>query len=329
VPFVDRIVQYVVSDASTQWLLFLSGALESSGISKDNWDAVFAAPGRLADDLVARGIRLHSAPGLEVAYLGFNMDDPLLGRNRPLRQALASAFDVERWVRFQKGRVVPASGPLPPGIRGYVERPSQFPYDLGRAAALLAEAGYPGGRDPATGRRLTLTLELGGADPETRETAEVLADFYARVGVVLEPSFNNRPTFFRKLEQRRAQTFILSWVADYPDAENFLQLFYGPNASPGANRANYANATFDRLYERFRELPDNPARAEVCRAMEDVVREECPWVFLHHPVVYGLEQGWVRNVAPHDFPYGMFKYYAVDDVARRRAAGGRKGGGAR
>ena len=315
-PRVDRIVQYVIGDPSTQWLLFLSGALESSGVSKDNWDAVFAADGTLTADIRARGIQLHSAPALDIAYLGFNMDDPVVGRNRALRQAMASAFDGARWVRFQKGRVVPATGPIPPGISGCAPEPARYPFDLARAAELLQTAGYPQGRDPATGRRLALTLELGAADPETRETAEVIADFMGRIGIVVESSFNNRPTFFRKIEQRRAQMFILNWAADYPDAENFLQLFYAPNSSPGANRTNYANPEFDRLYEQLRSMPESAERAELCRRMVALVQEDCPWIFLHHPVVFELQHPWVQNVVPHDFPYGMFKYYAIDAQAR-------------
>ena len=80
--------------------------------------------------------------------------------------------------------------------------------------------------------------------------AEVLASFMEPIGIVLAPSFNNWPSFLKKIEQKRAQLFYLIWLADYPDPENYLQLFYGPSGTPGANRSNYRNAEFDRLYQR-------------------------------------------------------------------------------
>jgi ABC-type transport system substrate-binding protein len=121
----------------------------------------------------------------------------------------------------------------------------------------------------------------------------------------------------KKLEQRRAQVFLLGWVADYPDAENFLQLFYGPNGSPGANHCNYANPEFDRLYERLRVLPEGPGKLALCKQMTDLVIADCPWVFLHHPRTYALQHTWVRNYKVHDFPYGMIKYYAIDTAGRQ------------
>ncbi len=326
VPFIDRIVEYVISDGSTQWLMFLAGELDVSGVSPDNWDAVFTADGRLNEALAKRGVRVHAMPQLNTYYVGFNMDDPVVGGNRALRQALTCAFDAEQWVRFHRGRVVRAVGPIPPGVSGYDPAATgAFPFDLERARERLQEAGYPGGRDPSTGRRLELTLELGAADASTRETAELLGAFFDRIGVALRPSYNNRPAFFSKLEQRRAQMFLLNWVADYPDPQNFLQLFYSPNASPGPNRTNYRDPEYDRLYEAAETLPNGPERLELCRTMVRMVMEDCPWIFLHHPVSYGLSHRRISNYKPHDFPYGMIKYVRVDERPAPVPQGGLRG----
>jgi oligopeptide transport system substrate-binding protein len=313
VPFIDRIVQYVVGDPTTQWLMFLGGRLDMSSISRDNWDAVVTADRGLMGDLSRRGIAMDSAPALDVSYIGINSQDPVLGTNRCLRQAMQSAFDRQQWVRFQNGRVVPAEGPVPPAIRAAEAGANPFPFDLARARELMILAGYPGGRDPRTGRRLELTLELGSGTSDTRETADVLAAFMERIGIVIRPSMNNWPTLLKKIEQKRAQMFLLSWLADYPDPENFLQLFYGPNETPGANRTNYRNARFDEIYEKAARLPDGPGRRALYASMERIVMEDCPWLFLHHSMQFSLRQPWVRNYKPHDFPYGMMKYYSIDD----------------
>lgn len=308
-PFVDRIVQYVVTDPSTRWLMFMSGKLEVTMLTRDNWDAVVTPERKLCKVMSDQGIVMEAVPSLDTAYIGFNMEDPVVGGNRLLRQAMQAAFDRDRWVRFQNGRVTPATGPVPPAMALTDHPESLFPYDVQKARDLLASAGYPGGRDPRTGRRLELTLELGAGDSETREMAEVLASFMEQIGIVLIPSFNNWPAFLKKIEQRRAQIFFLTWMADYPDPENFLQLFYGPNGTPGANRCNYRNEAFDRLYEKAVALPEGPGKRLVYADMERIVKEDCPWLFLHHSMTVILRQPWLENYKPHDFPMGMNKYY--------------------
>ncbi len=318
VPFIDRIVQFVVSDDSTRWLMFLTGEFSTSGISRDNWDAVITESRKLDRKLEEMGIVLAKTPTLSIYYLGFNMDDPVVGGNRKLRQAMTCAFNTEEWIHFYNDRIKRPTGPIPPGVAGYEERPALFPYDLERARRLLAEAGYPGGRDPRTGRRLELTLDLGQAQsPEMRQSTELFADFMTRIGIVIKPSYNNWPTFLGKLERRQVQMYRLGWVADYPDAENFLQLFYGPNSSPGPNHSNYSNPEFDRLYERARVMPDCPERTRLYARMARMIEEDCPWIFTSIPLDYVLRHSWLRNYKPHDFPYGMVKYLRIDAAARR------------
>lgn len=327
-PLLDRVIEYVVADDSTEWLMFLSGQLASSGISRSNFDAVITAQRELTPALQARGIRLYKVPRMFTTYIGFNMTDPVVGasedpaeneRRRKLRQALSHAIDIEKWIEFYNQRMIPATGPIPPGVAGYdPQKPRPYPFDLARARQLLAEAGYPDGRDPATGRRLVLTLEIGTAgDPEARQAVDLLASFFRAIGVELRPSYNNWPEFLKKLERRQAQMFQLGWIIDYPDAENFLQLFYSKNASPGPNHANYSNPEFDRLYERIRTMFDSPERTALYQQMADIVVADAPWIFMTHPLAFGLFQPWLLNFKPHDFPYPNMKFYKVDPARMR------------
>lgn len=307
-PF-DRLVFPVIDDPSTQWLAFLAGELDMQGeIARDAWDMVVNRHGRLRPGLARKGIRLRSMPTLEVAYIGINMEDPLLGASRALRQALNCAFDAPRWERFHQGRVQAADGPVPPGVAGRLETPAPCRFDLARARALLAEAGYPDGRDPATGRRLRLTLDIGRTTPEVRESTELIVAFMERVGIELVPEYHHWPAFLQKVTQRRSQMFRIGWVGDYPDAENFLQLFHGPNASPGPNRSNFRDARFDELYRRAMAADDEDERLRLYGEMQEIVRQECPWIFMHYPRAYTLHHARVQGFQPHDFPYGMEKH---------------------
>jgi ABC-type transport system substrate-binding protein len=250
-------------------------------------------------------------PTLEVAYIGFNMEDPVLGPNKKLRQALNCAFDSTAWELFMNRRVVRADGAVPPGATGYACEPFAYNFDLARARQLLAEAGYPGGRDPKTGRRLALTLDIGQTTQDARESTELLAAFLERTGIELQPQYQTFPAFLRKIAKKETQMFRLGWVGDYPDAENFLQLFYGSNISPGPNRSNYVNPAFDRLYESSCSTTGESARQELYRQMQAILREDCPWLFLHFPRAYSLHPARLQNYQPHDFPYGMEKYLRI------------------
>lgn len=313
-PLIPRIVDSVVGDPSTAWLMFLSGRLDLVDVSRDQWDSIITPEKELRPELVARGIELSKSPQLSVSYTAFNMDDPVVGPNRKLRQALTCAFDSAAWMEFQNGRMMTPTGPVPPGVAGHSDGQPPHAFDLERAKRLLAEAGYPEGRDPATGRRLKLTLELGAADnPETRQAAELMASFMERIGVVLEPSYNNWPAFLQKIERRQAQLFSVTWIGDYPDAQNFLQLFASENASPGPNRANYRSEAFDRLYREMIALPESPEREALCRAAAAVVMEDCPWILTAYPMAFSVRHARLRNHRRHDFPWGMEKYWRVDD----------------
>lgn len=311
-PLAPRIVDVVVGDPSTAWLMFLSGQLDWMDVSRDLWESILTPQWELRPELAALGIVLDQAPQLAVSYTAFNMDDPVVGPNRKLRQALARAFDGEAWREFQNGRIEIPTGPVPPGVAGTLEEPQPFGFDLDQARRLLAEAGYPEGKDPATGRRLTLTLELGQADnPEARQAAELMASFMERIGVVLELSYNNWPAFLQKIERRQAQMFSLTWVGDYPDAQNFLQLFASENVSPGPNRCNYVNPRFDELYRRLLALPPSAEREEICREAARVLLEDCPWIMTGYPVAVSVQQGRLGNRIRHDFPWGVEKYWRV------------------
>lgn len=318
-PFIDRIIDYVVVDPATRWLMFMKGQLDSSDVTRDNWDAVLDEKLNMDEGLREQGITISTGPSLRLGYFAFNMEDPVVGPNRALRQAMTCAFNTAAWIKLYNGRITRPVGPIPMGLAGYDESKNPFPYDLARAEQLMVEAGYAGGHDPSTGRRLQITLELGRADDaELRQSAELFAYFMARIGIQINLSFNNGPAFYEKLERRQAQMFFLSWIGDYPDAENFLQLFYGPNASPGPNRCNYRNLEFDRLYDLIKVMPDGDERTELYKKMASITVEDCPWIFAYQYLNVMLRQPWARNYKMHAFPYGMEKYYRTE---------GRKGSG--
>ena len=306
----DKVRYLVIDDMSTQWLMFLKGELDFLGdVARDNWDCIVGADGRLDASLVAQGVRLHAVPSFDVMHVGFNMKDPVIGGNRKLRQAMNAAFDYPEWEKFYNGRIACCDSPVPPGVAGRLETPFRYSFDLDLAKRLVAGAGYPGGVDPKTGRRLTLSLSIGRASQESREAGELMAAFYAKIGIRLELDFKTWDAFLRAVNDGHVQMFRMGWVGDYPDAQNFLQLFYSKNVSPGPNHSAYANSEFDAEYEAALEASSEDERMSHWRKCQEIVREDCPWVFTHYNKAFSLTRPTVGNFVPTSFPDGVEKWY--------------------
>jgi len=312
-PF-DTVRYLVVDDSSTRWLMFLKGEIDClAEIDRDNWDAVMGGDGRISPALAAKGVKLcGGTPALEMRYIGFNVADPVLS-NKKLRQALSCAFDSKAWTAFYNNAVDESFSPVPPCVDGFLDTPFEYAFNPEKAKQLLAEAGYPGGIDPATGRRLTLTLSIGRATQDSRETGELVASFFDRIGVKLELGFKTWEAFLTSVNRGETQMHMMGWVGDYPDAENFLQLFHTKNMSPGPNHSGYSSAEFDAEYDAAMASASAEERNVRWRRCQEIVREDCPWIYTHVRKNYSLVRDRVKNYIVGDFPYGCERYLRTED----------------
>jgi oligopeptide transport system substrate-binding protein len=320
-PLLDRLVEYDVTEFYTAWQMFLGGQVFNSAINKDYFEKVITPELGLTDTLKKKGIRLYKVPDLATWYIGFNMLDPVIGqstnpaendRHRKLRQALATAIDVEKFIAvITNGRYVPGNTPIPPGVLGHTDKPYLYKFNLARAKQLLAEAGYPNGHD-SQGHPLRLTMIMPGAgSTDARQEADFFAEEMNELGIDFTVQQLTFAEYIRREHDGETQVFYAGWVIDYPDAQNFLQLFYGPNKSPGVNATNYQNPEFDHLYEKVLSMPESPERTALYEKMADIVNADCTWALIGYPLAYGLFQPWFQNYKPHAFPYPNAKYYAV------------------
>jgi len=311
-PLADKIICSNIRQGLSGWLLFLQGNLELSALNKDNSD-LLSGGRQLAPALQKRQISLITNREFEIQYVGFSFSDPRLAGNRKLRQALTAAYDLPRRIRHANDLALPAIGPIPPGVAGYdaALQQVQIEYNLENAKKLLAEAGYPNGIDPATGEPLEITFDQSGNSTTHRQHGEMTAADWGKLGIKVKVNLNNAPRFYQKLRNGEMQTFRLSWIGDYPDAENFLQLFYGPN-SGGANRVNYQDKKFDAMFEQALPMSDSPQRTELYRQMARYIVEDAPWIFESQPVSFQLKHAWLENYYPHDFACGRWKYWSVN-----------------
>ncbi|MCK4851374.1 MAG: hypothetical protein KAT11_08485, partial [Phycisphaerae bacterium] len=211
-------------------------------------------------------------------------------------------------------------GPIPPLFKEF-DPDTLNPncqYNPDRAKALLKQAvKIHGGPLP------TITLSVPGTDTLFRQIGEYVTLAMQDIGLKLEVDYMDWPSFQDRIKTKSTQIFSIGWIADYPDPENFMQLFYSKNVSPGPNNFNYRNPAFDALYETAKAMPDSPQRIRLYRKMERIVQEDCPAVFLVHGVAFVLHYDWLKNYKPHVFGYGLLKYQKVDLPLRRKAGDAR------
>ena len=115
------------------------------------------------------------------------------------------------------------------------------------------------------------------------------------------------------MNEGRVQLYNMGWVGDYPDAENFLQLFYSKNVSPGPNHSHYINPEFDRAYDAAMGAPTREERNRNWAICQELVREDCPWIFGHYSKSNSLVRPRVGNYVPSDFPYGQEVNFTVNE----------------
>jgi ABC-type transport system substrate-binding protein len=313
-PFVDKVQYTFIMEDQPLWLNFMKGKLDFGGIPKDNYDKAVTKERELTEEMRKKGIILRKSGTPVIGYIGFNMEDPILGKNKYLRQALCLSFDVGKYIElFSNNRARPAQMIIPPDFDGY-DPGYLHPYlrfDIEKAKALLAKAGFPEGKGLPP-----LQFDIGSTDSTVRQMSEFIVKQFAQIGVVLNVNAMTWPQFLDKLNRKQVQVFALAWNADYPDAENFLQLLYGPNASPGNNHTHYHNPAFDSLYEKVRVMPPSPQRTALYRQMALMINEDCPMLFTANPISFGLRYDWVRNSKRHPFANNTLKYIRIDTEKR-------------
>lgn len=318
-PFLDEVWYTIISAGQPAWLLFQQGYLDASGIPQEQFDRVITKNLELSDDFIKKGISLEIASNLDVFYIAFNMRDPVLGKNKYLRQALSLAYDTDLYNEiFLNGRAINAQGPLPPGVFGYdpdFKNPWKS-HDLAKAKELLAKAGYPGGMDAKTGKQLELTYDIGSDSTRAREAATFDMRCFEQLGIRMKLQVNTFSQFLERTYKGTYQMTSSGWLADYPDPENFLQLLYGPNAPPNPNHSAFSNPEYDLLYERIKVMEDTPERKDLIRKMVGIAVEECPWIFNIHSPSYVLRHSWYKNGKSHSISGNYKKYLGIDAEAR-------------
>ena len=347
VPFVDRAVFRLEKEVLPLWTKFLQGYYDRSGEVHGNTNGVYdqafvVGPDgvEMAADLQDHNITMDPDVKPSIYYYGFNMRDPVVGGytedKRKLRQALQIAFNTEEYINiFYKGNGIAAHTPIPPGIPGYLEGEAginPYVYDwvdgaakrksLDYARQLLAEAGYPKGRDARTGEPLKIFIDV-----QSQAISNTQMNWMDRIFDELGVQVEYRPADWNRTREKlltgNTQIFSHGWLADYPDPENFLFLLYGPESPlececDGANNSNYASEVFDDAFRKIRMLPPGPERDEMVALAVEQFRKDAVWLYVYNSKDIYLSNSWVHNNKRHGISKATLKYTRLDVDERAR-----------
>ncbi|MBI2568606.1 MAG: hypothetical protein HYV63_16410 [Candidatus Schekmanbacteria bacterium] len=307
VPFLDEIRFEIFEQDQPMWLKFRAGDLDVIQVPAEFWPTAFNPDWSAKPKFMGTHLRHYHLPLLDLIYWGFNMQDPVWGvppKMKLVRQAISYVVDLEaRNQAFYNGLNTLYLGPIPPGLEGY--EPGFRKPDVEKARRLLAEAGYAGGKGLPP---LQYETSRGG---NNREQAEMFTRQMGELGIEVAVNLNSFPELDDKLKKKKAPFFGLAWGADYPDAENFLQLFYGPNESPGSNNFNYRNPEYDALYEQAKVMFPSPERTALYRRLRDIVVEDQPMIGSMARTRTYLWHDRLKNHKPEEVYYDWWQYLDV------------------
>lgn len=286
-PYLEAVAVDFISDKQSAFLEFLKGNIDFlSGLDASYKDELLDADGNLNPPYEER-FNLYRQAYLNTEYLAFNMDaqagmpESDVWQIKEIRQALNYCFDRKAMMRFLRNNVgTPAvKGMIPKGLPAYSQTaPYGYAYSPRLTDSLLKVAGYPGGKGLPELRLQTNSSYL--------DLCEYLQGAAAKHGIHIKVELNPPSTLRQAMATGKSPFFRASWIADYPDAENYLSLFYSANKAPnGPNYSRFQNAQFDAWYEAANASTSDSLRQGYYQKMDSLIMAEAPVIPLYYDQV--------------------------------------------
>ena len=285
-PIVDRIEANWIKQSSARWNSFTKDdEIVNTTLQNEQIETVLASksPVQLKPEYAEKyNYKVSTEPGL--VYNLFNFDDDHFGdsenpetnqQNKALRCAIIKSFDwPQRVERFYLGMGNAYAGFIVPGTDGYDPSMDQssIAQDIEGAKALLKDSGW-------TAKNLPVLYYPSVSSTRSKQFFEQFRGNLTKIGypknkIKFKP-YANFGDFNRDVKQSKTQIVPMAWGLDYPDAENTLQLFYGPNRSPGSNGSNYNNPKYNALYEQIATMQPSPERTAIYKQMNQILVDDC------------------------------------------------------
>lgn len=251
-------------------------------------------------------VNLMSQEGLNVGYLGFNTEKKPFD-NVLVRRALNHAVDKEAIIdAIYQGAGKAAKNPIPPTIWSYNDDVQDYEYDVDKAKALLAEAGYEDGFETD----IWAMPVQRPYNPDARRMAEMIQADWAKVGVKAEIVTYEWGEYLQRTKNGEHENVLLGWTGDNGDPDNFLYVLLGCDAVGGSNRAQFCYEPFNDLLIKAKKTSDMEERTKLYEQAQVMFKEQAPWVTIAHSVVFQPVRNEVKNWRIG--PFGGHVFYGVD-----------------
>lgn len=291
-PYIDAVAITFIKDEEVEFLKFLGNEIDFiSGREGGNKEEIFDTDGTLKS-IYEEKITMLTHPYLNTEYLGILVDNELDHvKANPLskklvRQAINYGFDRKQMISFLRKNIgTPANaGFIPKGLPSFDDKLVKgYDYNPEKAKDLLFAAGYPNGEGMP---EITLYTTANYVD-----LCEFIQHQLSEIGIQTNVELTPAVTHRELIARSKLNFFRKSWIADYPDAENYLALFYSKNFSPhGPNYTHFKNYDFDKLYEKAQSETNDSTRYYYYQEMDKIIIEEAPVVTLYYDQVVRLIQ---------------------------------------
>lgn len=318
-----------------RWFNFTLGLYDKSRVPRDAFGSAIGINGSVSDELANRGVIMQLQQRPTVRYIGFAMDIDWIRENIALRRAMSLALDRDRHVAvFQNGDGEVSRGLIPTMLsrRDASHMPPYEDFQLEEARRLVEEA-KQFHRDTYGEELPTIKYTTGSVSSLARQDAENCKLSWERIGLDIELEFVLWGKFLEDYRNRRFMCWRLGWVADYPDEETFLSLFYSKNRSPGPNGTCYNNPEYDALYVRAVKMQDGPERQALYHEMLDMIERDVPVINIWYDVIRDLGYDWlgirdengiyVPQLRDHVWLKARWAYFHMDSELREARLGGK------
>jgi len=283
-PLVGRIEVSIIEEDQARLLAFQNGELDLMDLGGPLAPNVLDG-GKLKPEFVKKGVQLSRIVDPSTIYVYWNMQDPIVGgfekEKIALRRAMAMAYNVDDEINVvRNGQAVALEYPIPPGVVGHDPHyRSPVRYDPVLANKLLDYFGYKKGADGwrnlPDGKPFTIRY-ASRPDSLGRQLDELWKKALDSIGVRMDVQKDKFPELLKLERQCKLMMRTASWIADYPDADNFMQLLYGKNI--GQNNNGCAKIPeYDKLYEQSIRMPDSPERNRIYHDMARIIEVYAPW----------------------------------------------------
>ena len=283
-PQVGRVEVSIIEEDQARLLAFQNGELDLMDLGGPLAPNVLDA-GKLKPEFVKKGVKLSRIVDPAIVYHYWNMQDPIVGGMSKdkiaLRRAMALSYNVAEEVNVvRNGQAIEAEYPIPPGVVGHdAAYRSPVKHDVATANKLLDTFGYKKGADGwrnlPDGKPFTIRY-ASRPDSLGRQQDELWKKALDSIGVRMEVQKDKFPELLKLERQCKLMMRTASWIADWPDAENFMQLLYGPNTGQN-NNACAKIPEYDQLYEQSVRMPPGPARDKLYHEMTKLIEAYAPW----------------------------------------------------